>query len=161
LPRSASVPDLNSGEPGARIVNDDDLPSGTPQRSVTPGTATPTPRPTGPTDLVASRASLLPDGRVQVLVGNRGPGELTGRSVFVLVRDLALRSEQLVSQAVVVPVGAQVTLLSQNFRVERPTEIQIIVDPFNNLNDPDRSNNQLSVTLSPAAVPTPTRNPND
>ncbi|HLF79898.1 MAG TPA: SH3 domain-containing protein [Dehalococcoidia bacterium] len=164
LPRSASVPDLNRGELGARIVDGDDPPalgSGTLQRTATAGTPTPTPRPTGPTDLVASRASLLPDGRIQVLVGNRGPGELTGRSVFVLVRDLTLRSEQLSIQPGVVPVGAQVTLQSQNFRVERPTEIQVIVDPFSNLNDPDRSNNQLSITLSPAPVPTPTRNPFD
>jgi uncharacterized protein YraI len=167
LPRSASVPDLTRGETGARILNGDEPDgtngqlTGTPSRSFTPGVATPTPRPAGPTDLVASRASLLPDGRVQVLVGNRGPGELTGRSIFVTVRDLALRSEQMSLQPGVLPVGAQVTLITQNFRVERPTEIQVIVDPFSNIPDPDRTNNQLNITLAPALLPSPTRNPND
>jgi hypothetical protein len=164
LPRSATVPDLGSGETGSSFAGDD-LPTafGTATRSLTPGlgTSTPTPRPTGPTDLVVTRASLLPDGRVQVLVGNRGPGELAGKSVFVVVRDLALRSEQLVAQPSVIPVGSLITLQTQAFRVERETEVQVIVDPFGNLNDPDRSNNQLNLTLSPAPGVTPTRNPSD
>jgi hypothetical protein len=113
----------------------------------------------GPSDLAVNRASLLPDGRVQVIVGNRGPGDLVGRSIFVAVRDLTLRGEQLSSAIATLPVGGVVALQSQVFHVERETDIQIIVDPFGNVTDPDRSNNQITVTLSPAPVPSPTRSP--
>src|SRR3972149_5663193 len=54
----------------------------------------------GPPDLFISRVSLQPDGRISVTVGNRGPGDLLGYSVFVTVRDLGSRSEQLMT-----PVG--------------------------------------------------------
>jgi hypothetical protein len=98
---------------------------------------------------VINRASLLSDGRVQVVVGNRGPGDLVGKTIFVLVRDLTLRSEQLMSQATLA-VGSLVTLQTQTFRVEREMDIQVIVDPFRSTGDPDPNNNQISVTLSPA-----------
>ncbi len=119
---------------------------------------TPTPRTnTGPTDLVVSRVSLLPDGRVAVTVGNRGPGDLVGKAIFVSVRDLTLRGEQLSTQVATLPVGGTITLTSTTFRVDRETDVQAIVDPFGNVNDPDRSNNQTNVTLAPApgSVTTP------
>jgi len=169
LPSSARIPDSSSNgfEPGARVVTpvEPGSISGTPARpstSLTPSLATATPRPNvGPSDLAVNRASLLPDGRVQVIVGNRGPGDLVGRSIFVAVRDLTLRGEQLSSPIATLPVGGVVALQSQVFRIERETDVQIIVDPFGNVTDPDRSNNQLTVTLSPAPVPTPTRSPLD
>jgi len=152
-------------EPGARVVTpiEPGRISITPTRASTTvavNAATATPRPNlGPSDLVVNRASLLPDGRVQVIVGNRGPGDLVGRSVFVAVRDLTLRGEQLSSPIATLPVGGVVALQTQVFHIERETDVQIIVDPFGNVTDPDRSNNQLTVTLSPAPVPTPTRSP--
>jgi hypothetical protein len=144
--------------------------SGTPSRAATP-TATPRTAPaapvsptpagnTGPSDLVVTRASLLPDGRVQVVVGNRGPGDLSGKSIFVLVRDLTLRSEQLVSNQPI-PVGSVVTLNTQTFRLERDADIQVIVDPFQSIGDPDQTNNRLTVTLSPAPAPPAGRGPRD
>jgi hypothetical protein len=83
------------------------------------------------------------------VVGNRGPGDVIGKSIFVIVRDLTLRSEQLVSQQGV-PVGSLVTLQTSTFRVEREMDIQVIVDPFRSISDPDTTNNQLSLTLAPA-----------
>ncbi len=137
----------------------------TPLRTSLAGTqplVTPTPRlNVGPSDLVVSGISLLPDGRVQVTVGNRGPGDLVGKAIFVSVRDLTLRGEQLSLQVASLPVGGVVTLQSSTFRIDRETDVQAIVDPFGNVTDPDRSNNQITVTLAPGPGVGPTRLPGE
>jgi hypothetical protein len=152
LPRTSSppTPSINTGAPAPRSGA---AATATPRPAVTAAaaaaaSATATNN-TGPADLVVSRATLLADGRVQVVVGNRGPGDVIGKSIFVIVRDLTLRSEQLVSQQGV-PVGSLVTLQTSTFRVEREMDIQVIVDPFRSISDPDTTNNQLSLTLAPA-----------
>ena len=46
--------------------------------------------------ILVNSASLLPDGRVAVVVGNRGPGDPMGQPIFVSVRDLTLGGEQII-----------------------------------------------------------------
>ena len=159
LPRSVSTNtapfDLDSGSGNGGFAT----PGVTAPGPVGTRTAT-TPTPAaGPTDLVILRAVLLADGRVQVTVGNRGPGDLVGKSVFVIVRDLTLRSEQLVANQATIPVGGVINLQTTAFRLTSETDLQVIVDPFGTLQDGERSNNQFSITLTPAAVPTATKTP--
>lgn len=116
---------------------------------------TPAPRVNaGPTDLAPTAVSLLPDGRVNVVIANRGPGDLTGNAIFVTVRDLALRGETVMSDTNLA-LGSSLSVQTQTFRVTKDTEIQVIVDPNGGLQDPNRSNNTLSVTLRPVRSPTP------
>jgi hypothetical protein len=110
-------------------------------------------------DLVLNRISLLADGRVSVVVGNRGPGDIADQIIMVSVRDLGSRSEQLLS-ARDLPVGATVTLQTQSFVINQETEVFAIADPSATLRDSNRSNNTLSALLSPP-IPTPTPTPND
>jgi hypothetical protein len=106
-------------------------------------------------DLVVNRISRLPDGRVSVMVGNRGPGSLDGQITLVVVRDLAANSEQLfITQDL--PVGAAVTIQTRALAFDRETEVQVLVDPGASTRDPDRSNNFLSAILSPPPAVTPT-----
>ena len=124
---------------------------------------TPTPQfNPGPPDLFVSRVLLLSDGRVSVTVGNRGPGDLVGQAVFVIVRDLGARSEQLVSGLGNLRVGGTITLVTSSFRVtsDEGETIQAIADPYDNADDVNRSNNLMQVTLvplprTPTPVPTP------
>jgi hypothetical protein len=111
-----------------------------------------TPTPTinqGPPDIVVNGITLLADGRVVVTIGNRGPGDLVNQAVFVVVRNLALQSEQLVSPAGVLKVGQTTTVVTAIFKVTQQEEIVAVADPFATINDPDRSNNTLRVTLVP------------
>ncbi len=119
-------------------------------------TATPVPTPAGPPDLAVTSLSLLPDGRVSVVVGNRGPGRLEGLQVFVQVRDLTTRGELLISGLTTIGVGGTLSLQSSGFRVTQETDVQAIVDPFATTTDGDRSNNPLQVTLAPPLRPTRT-----
>jgi hypothetical protein len=127
--------------------------------TVTPTPATPTGTrtpvvPSGPPDLVVTAASLLPDGRVAVVIGNRGPGDASGQPIFVNVRDLTLRGEQIIGVSSL-RAGATFVVQTQNFRIERETAIQVTVDPGGSFQDNDRSNNALTLTLSPPPTPTP------
>jgi hypothetical protein len=110
----------------------------------------------GPQDLIVTGISLLPDGRVAVTIGNRGPGDLVNQAVFVLVRNLALQSEQVVAPAGSLKAGATITVQTASFRVVQTQEVIAVADPYATINDPDRSNNTLQVTLSPPRTPTPT-----
>ena len=106
--------------------------------------------------------SLLSDGRVSVTVGNRGPGDLVGQAVFVIVRDLGARSEQLVSRLGNLRVGETITLVTSSFRVtsDEGETIQAIADPHDNADDIDRSNNVMQLTLvAPTHTPTPVPTP--
>jgi uncharacterized protein YgiM (DUF1202 family) len=109
----------------------------------------------GPTDLVVTRISLTADRHVSVTIGNRGPGNLVGQSIFVLVRDLAVRSEQIVSPNTNLSVGGTLTLTTQYLQLDSETDIQASVDPSTSLRDPDRSNNVMTSTLRPPATRTP------
>jgi hypothetical protein len=124
-------------------------PSGTPTPSITR-----TPVPTGPADLVVTAASLLPDGRVSVVIGNRGPGDAAGQPIFVNVRDLTLRGEQIIGSSSL-RAGSTFVVQTSTFKIERETSIQVTVDPSGNIQDGDRGNNSLTVTLSPPPTPTP------
>jgi hypothetical protein len=126
----------------------------------TPGTPQPTrtPVPSGPPDLVVTSASLLPDGRVAVVIGNRGPGDAAGQPIFVNVRDLTLRGEQIIGVSAL-RAGSTFVVQTQTFKVERETAVQVVVDPSGSVQDGDRSNNTLTVTLNPPPTATPL-NPN-
>jgi hypothetical protein len=147
LPRSFVVPTF------APFAGDDSSASS----RLTPAAVdiTPTPRVnTGPTDLAPTGVSLLADGRVSVVVANRGPGDLTGNAIFVTVRDLALRGETVITDTNLA-FGSSLSVQTQTFRVTRDTEVQVIVDPNGGLQDPNRSNNTVTVTLRPVGNPTP------
>ena len=170
LARAISTPTLGSSSispnvPIARAAPVDNDPPRTATAAPDPGSptvvapeVTPTPISTN-TDLVVTRVALTADRKVSVTVGNRGPADLSGQSVFVLVRDLTVRSEQLVSAAVTLRVGGTLTLQTQYLEVDDETDIQATVDPSTTLRDPDRTNNTMSVTLRPPARPTPTPTP--
>lgn len=148
LPRT--VPDFPLGIPpsGGTAVATPEGPQGTPTPQFNPG----------PPDLFVSRVSLLSDGRVSVTVGNRGPGDLVGQAVFVIVRDLGVRSEQLVSRLGNLRVGETITLVTSSFRVtsDEGETIQAIADPHDNADDVNRSNNVMQLTLvAPPHTPTP------
>ncbi|MPZ49342.1 MAG: hypothetical protein GEU75_08600 [Dehalococcoidia bacterium] len=156
LPRSVTIPNFpfENGDGGPP-------PRSTPEAGSGGGPiVTPTPRLNlGPVDLVVNRISLLSDGRVRVVVGNTGPGDLLEQQVNVLVRDIATRSELIISSQRGLEVGDTVTLTSSFFTVRSELEVHAIADPSGNVNDPNRSNNFLSVTLSPAPTPTATPTP--
>jgi uncharacterized protein YraI len=128
----------------------------TPSGSSTPTTPviTRTPVPSGPPDLVVTAATLLPDGRVSVVIGNRGPGDASGQPIFVNVRDLTLRGEQIIGSSTL-RAGSTFVVQTQSFKVERETSIQVTVDPAGSIQDGDRGNNSLTVTLSPPPTATP------
>ena len=109
----------------------------------------------GPTDIQVSGISLLSDGRVAVTIANRGPGDLVNQSVFVLVRNLALQSEQLVAPPGTLKAGGSISVQTANFRVVQTQEIVAVADPYATITDPDRSNNTLQITLSPPRTATP------
>lgn len=119
--------------------------------------ATGTPTPSGPPDLTVTSLTRLPDGRVEVVIANLGPGELDGLLIFVRVNDLSTVSETIVSPPTRLAVGDSITLETTRFTVPAPRAIQATVDPFSSGPDADRSNNFLQLTLSPP--PTPTRTP--
>ena len=151
LPRLPSFPEASpvENEGGEGSVTP---PSGTPTSIVTPA-----PRDSR-VDLFVEGVTRLSDGTVQVLVGNHGPGDITNELVVVLVRDLAIRREQILSSRPL-RAGTTITVQTSTFRVERETALEVMIDPFATLNDHDRSNNSRRVTLSPPPTPTPTATP--
>ena len=151
LPRLPSFPEASpvENESGEGSVTP---PSGTPTSIVTPA-----PRDSR-VDLVVEGVTRLSDGSVQVLVGNHGPGDITNELVVVLVRDLAIRREQILSSRPL-RAGATITVQTSRFRVEREMALEVVIDPSTTLNDHDRSNNSRRVTLSPPPTPTPTATP--
>ena len=147
-------------DPEPRARTSAPVPTPTPAPIETPEPdATATSVAAGPTDLVVTRIALTADRRVSVTIGNRGPGNLTRQSIFVLVRDLAVRSEQLVSPNTNLNVGGTITLTTQYLDVQGETDIQASVDPSTSLRDPDRSNNVMTATLRAPPQPTPTATP--
>ncbi len=128
-------------------------------------TATPAPASTsiaaagGGTDMAISSVSRLADGRVRVVVSNRGPGDVLGATVFVVVRDLAVRSEQLIGPASTVAAGSSITVTTSGLLVTEDADIQASVDPMGSLRDPDRSNNSTTVLLRAPPTPEPTLAP--
>jgi hypothetical protein len=120
---------------------------------------TPTPIPTT-SDLDIQSVRVLADGRVNVVVLNRGPAPITNQIVQVTVRALGLAGETMVHTGLF-PSGESITFRTDGFRVTSPTEIQVIVDAGANINDPSRTNNVETQLLSPqptpeqAASPTP------
>jgi len=120
-------------------------------------TATPGPN-VGPTDLVINRLTVLPDGRVSVQIGNRGPGDIVGRQILVQVRDLASAAETLIFSGSIAS-GDTVTITSTNFRVSSVGDVLAIVDFGNSHNDPNRGNNSMTQTLAPVPTATPVLTP--
>jgi hypothetical protein len=157
LPRNVAPPSLpsfpgtqNNVSPVGPVVR-----SAQPEDESPPGTqAAPVPR--GPANLVMNRVMMLPDGRVRVVVGNIGPGDLLEQQVNVTVRDLGSRSELLISPTRGLAVGETITLTTSYFFIQNVTTVHAIADPSGNINDADRSNNSLTVTLTPPPTPTPT-----
>ena len=120
-------------------------------------TATPGPN-VGPTDLVINRLTVLPDGRVSVQIGNRGPGDIVGRQILLQVRDLASAAETLIFSGSIAS-GDTVTITSTNFRVTSVGDVLAIVDFGNSHNDPNRGNNSMTQTLAPVPTATPVPTP--
>jgi hypothetical protein len=148
---------------GGFDLDDDDL-TGTPRGTTTAGAAgtstprgpsptpTATPRP-GPVDLVVTAMSRLPDGRVSVTVLNRGPGDVAGQ-LMIGVGDVT-RSESLSTDPRrIVAANTSVTLQTTSFRATEH-EVTALIDPFFNLNDPNRGNNTFAANLTVEATPTP------
>jgi hypothetical protein len=152
LPRTLTTPSSNGSS--LPSTTQTFFPTVTPTPTSLMPQITRTPLPSGPPDLVATSASLLPDGRVAVVVGNRGPGDATGQPIFIQVRDLTLRGEQIIGQSNL-RAGATFVVQTQTFRVDRELSIQVTVDPSGSITDGDRGNNSLTVTLSPPPTPTP------
>ncbi len=125
----------------------------------TPGTATATlGPPPNSMDLAVFDVSVLPDGRVRVVILNGGPADLTDGLLVVTVRTLTLESET-INYANVLPAGATLTLTTSSFTVgTEPTQVQVVIDPSAILNDSNRINNVATETLGrPAdATATPT-----
>lgn len=157
LPRSLNTTTPGGGFPqGGGPLQTFPTVTPTPGGSTTP-LATRTVVPSGPADLVVNSATLLPDGRVAVVIGNRGPGDATGQPIFINVRDLTLRGEQIIGVSAL-RAGSTFVVQTQSFRIERETSIQVIVDPSGSIQDGDRGNNTLTVTLSPPPTSTPIPN---
>jgi hypothetical protein len=152
LPRSSSTTG-GGGFPGTNNT----LPFPTATAAFGTPTITRTPAPSGPPDLVANSATLLPDGRVAVVVGNRGPGNADGQPIFINVRDLTLRGEQIIGVSAL-RAGSTFVVQTQTFKIERETTVQVVVDPSGSIQDADRGNNTLTVTLSPPPTATPPPN---
>jgi uncharacterized protein YraI len=155
--RSLSTPSSDDGDFATVTVTVTGTP-GTPNPNATPSArTTTTPRPATSPDLTVSRASRLPDGRVQVVVTNNG-GDLVGHQVMVVVADPTTRSEILRASGPGLAGGASITLESDSFVVTAPTSVIATVDPSFSYPDSDRSNNTLTTSLAPPSVPTPTPN---
>jgi len=71
------------------------------------------------------------------------------------VRDLTLRGEQIIGSSTL-RAGSTFVVQTQSFKVDRETSIQVTVDPAGSIQDADRGNNSLTVTLSPPPTATPT-----
>jgi hypothetical protein len=172
LPRSIATPTNsfipNQGSGGGNVSgNDNPSVSGTPNVAIgtplTPSartTLTPqaTARPGNP-DLLVAGLSRLPDGRVRVVVTNKGTGDLVGHRVMVIVADPTTRSETLRAAGTGLRGGESVTLESDTFLVTGPTSVIATVDPSYSYPDADRSNNTMTTSLAPPSVPTSTPNP--
>lgn len=143
-----------ASQPLGRAPSANGIPIDGPAQQPPAPTATP-----GPPDLAVQELSVLPDGRVKVVVANLGPGDLQGQSVFVSLRDLSTMQETLISPQRSLLAGASLTLQSSLFRLEHDSEVIAVVDPFTAVRDANRANNTLRVRLSAPAVPTPTRVP--
>jgi hypothetical protein len=156
LPRT-----ISTFPPGALDGSDVGTGASTVPTSTPDPLATSSPQP-GPVDLVVVSMRLLPDRRVSVTVANRGPGDLSGFTVFVQVRDLGARSEMISANVPIVRVGSTVTLETGSFRVTGEEAVQAIVDPFGSVPEVDRTNNLLQITLAaPPATSTPVPTPID
>jgi hypothetical protein len=159
LPRSISTPFSSSGFGGG--FNGSGSNNGGSGVS-TPRPPTATPPNTGPFDLTVTRVSVLDDGRVSVVIGNRGPGDFFAQLVFVLVRSTTGESEQIVGEVGRLAVGATMTLHTAHFRIAGTRDIDAVVDPSASTGDTDPSNNTMRVTLiAPTPTPEPTRPPRD
>ena len=145
LPIEFATPPLFFGTPGV-------LGSGTP--GVEAGTPDPL---AGTLDMAVFEFHALSDGRVHVVVLNGGPEDLTDELLIVTVRGLGLATETL-SYAGVLRAGGTLTFTTSSFTIgEGPEQVQVLVDPSSSLNDPNRSNNVATGTLSrtPDVTPTP------
>lgn len=149
---SNSLVDLPTEVPASSTPLITPTPSNTPAVTVTP-TVQPTRIP-GPPDLAVQHVSRLSDGRIQAVIINKGEGNLSGFAVSVVVSDATTRSE-LLSGGVGLQSGASVTVESSSFTVTQPTMVTVTVDPAATVKDADRTNNSMSVALSPPTTPTP------
>ena len=121
------------------------------------GTATITPT---TSDLMIQSMRLLADGRVSVIVLNRGPAQIKDQVISLTVRALGLSGESLTFSGNL-ESGDTINFRTDAFRVLVPTEVQAIVDPSASVNDSNRGNNVQTTLLSPAgSSTTPTPQPN-
>jgi uncharacterized protein YraI len=170
VPNSSSGSGSSSNGSGSNIPGNDNptgsvtgtpnIAIGTPTTPTARTTLTPqaTSRPAGNPDLLVTGVSRLPDGRVRVVVSNKGAGDLVGHQVMVVVADPTTRSETLRASGIGLRAGEAVTLESDTFVVTQPTSVIATADPSYSFPDADRSNNTMTVSLAPPAVPTPTPN---
>jgi uncharacterized protein YraI len=161
LPRTISTPSFSGVQGGGAnsgtTTNDGPIeagPPGTPGPNATPR-ATGTARPATPPDLAVTRTSRLSDGRVQVVVTNRGASDLVDHQIMVVVADPTTRSETLRAPGTGLRAGQSITLESDSFLVTEPTSVIVTVDPSYSYPDGERGNNTLTTPLAPPVTPTP------
>lgn len=155
LPRTISTPSPGGGA----STNGGSLDPVVPGATTAPGRPTITPTPSPP-DLVITRLSVLPDGRVAVTVANRGPGDLRSGSIHVQIRNHAGRSELITTPLVTLRAGGTLIVETEIFRVLAEEEVIATVDPFGTLGEIDPNNNTITVVLvPPPPPPTPTPTP--
>ena len=114
-----------------------------------PGTPTPTPTPAvsiGPTDLAIAGVSEASGGNVRVVVENLGPGDVPWVTVDVSAAGYA--TETMTFPGTVL-AGETVTLQTDELELNAAALVTVEVDPEGMLTDLDRSNNSLTLELSP------------
>jgi hypothetical protein len=133
---------------------------GTPGEAVTgtPGLEDGTPFPfPDSSDLALVGVQPMPDGRVTVSVLNFGPVDLVQDLIVVTVRDLGGRFETMTFIGDLT-TGATISFTTSTFLVGAEYEnVQVVVDPASNLDDPNRLNNVQTNLMSRDGlfVPTP------
>jgi hypothetical protein len=164
LPRSAPIPTprlASGGGPNDGGGGGGSNATPVPAVTVTPASTSTGPLPTatpgpnlGPTDLTVLRMSVLGDGRVAVVIGNLGPGDVIDRIVFVDVRNIGAGGETL-STSGVIEVGDTLTLTTSTFQLTAEEQVIATVDPGASIDDRNRGNNSISAVLTPPPTATP------
>ena len=106
--------------------------------------ATATPR---PPDLAVQQVTRLPNGTVRAVIANLG-GDLVGFAVQVIVADATTRSES-IQAGVGLAAGQAITVQTSGFTVPAEMTVTVTADPAFSIRDADRSNNSVSIVLSP------------
>jgi hypothetical protein len=103
--------------------------------------------------------SRLSSGRLSIVIGNKGPGDLTAITLAVQVRDLGTAMETLTGSVTRLDAGDTMTFRTIDFAVTSDAEVVVVVDPFSTSSDPNRANNTRREIVVVPPSPTPTLEP--